>query len=323
MTQATDDLKTRLAAVLADDGPVAALTALRLAADWSARALGTAPDDDVSAFRAVAELDDALDRITELERGVPALVQAAAPGAPVRDHLRERHAALAAARADLAADRAVLAELGQVRDELAGLADEHERLRDRVAELRRLRRLADEVDDLRAQRDALETRQAALAESAAAERAVGDAADGVVRLTREQLELLRPRVRDALREAADTTAELAGLRERLDDAEGTTERERARLAEAERGFERLSDLRDRVRGPLRAYLRADRALAAGLAAASGGPPSLIKESGLDRADRDLADLEDRLDAIDAALGRALDEHARAQEGARAVLGWTG
>lgn len=323
-----DDVKARIAAALAEDGPVAAPAVLRLAAEWAAlslRALAAGTGDDVAAFQAVVALDDALDALGAVGRAVPALVEAASPGRPVEEHLRERHAELAAARERLAEDRAVLDELGQAEDELAEHAAEHDRLRDRVAELRRLRRLADEVDDLRAQHRTLTEEAAARTGPAQeAERAAGAAARELLRLTREQLALLDPQVRQAVEDASEAGGELADLRERLDGAQERIETSRAELTEAVQGFERLRGRHEEVLGPLRAYRRADRELAAALASAlGGGGPSLVKESGLDRAGRELEAVEERLTAIDDVLSRVLADHVRAHEQARAALGWTG
>ncbi|TDD89839.1 hypothetical protein [Actinomadura rubrisoli] len=317
----TTDLKALIAAALAEDGPVAALTVLRGAADWSAEALAAGLADDVAAFQAVVALDDALDRLAAVERAVPALVEAASPGRPVQDHLRERHAELAAARDRLATDRAALDDLGRAERELAEVAAEHDRLRGRVAELRRLRRLADEVEDLRAQEEALTAQAAALTAPAEdAERAAGQAAGELLRLTREQLAVLDPQVRQAIEDAAAAHAELSDLRERLDGAEERIEASRAELAEAAQGFDRLRDRHEQILGPLRAYRRADRDLAAAL---NGGALSLTKDSGLERAERELATIEERLAAIDEVLARVLTDHAQAHEKARTTLGWAG
>ncbi|WP_067460663.1 hypothetical protein [Actinomadura macra] len=314
----TDDVKAALAAALADDGPAAALTALRLAADWSARALAAGPGDDVAAFQTVVALDDALEPLTAIARAVPALLEAASPGRPVHDHLRERQTELAAARDRLAADRAALDELDQAGRDLAEQAAEHDRLRDRVAELRRLRALADEVEALRAQAAAFDgtvTRPAEEAESVLAE-----SAGNLLRLTREQLALLNPKVRAAVEDAVAADAELAELRGRLDGAEERIEASRAELASATQGFESLRTRHDEVLVPLRAHRDADREL---LAALNDGTPPLTKETGLERADRELADIGERLDAIDEILARVLADHVQAHERARAALGWTG
>src|SRR5437868_6492705 len=148
-----ENAKAGIAAALAEDGPAAALTVLRLAADWSASVLtaGAGLDDDVAAFQTVMALDDALEPLAAVGHAIPGLVAAASPGRPVHDHLREQHAALAAARDRLAADRAALAELDAIGQDLAEQVAEHDRLQDRVAELHRLRTLADEVEALRAQ----------------------------------------------------------------------------------------------------------------------------------------------------------------------------
>ncbi|QXJ22428.1 hypothetical protein AGRA3207_003424 [Actinomadura graeca] len=314
----TDDVKAALAAVLAEDGPAAALTALRLAADWSARALAAGPGDDVAAFQAVAALDDALEPLAAVTAAVPALVEAASPGRPVHDHLRERQAELTAARDRLAADRAALDELDQAERALAEQAAEHDRLRDRVAGLRRLRALADEVEALRDQAAAFDDRTARHA--AEAEDGLAASAADLLRLTREQIALLDPRVRAAVEDAAAADTELAGLRERLDGAEEHIATSRAELESAAQGFDRLRARRDEVIAPLRAYRDADRDL---LTALNGGAPPLTKETGLERADRELADIGERLGAIDEILGRVLTDHVQAHERARTALGWSG
>ncbi|MBT2207805.1 hypothetical protein [Actinomadura sp. NEAU-AAG7] len=313
-----DDVKAGIAAALAEEGPVAALTALRLAADWSGRALAAGFDDDVAAFQAVVALDDALEPLGAVREAVPALVEAASPGAPVDAHLRERHDELAAARRRLAADRAALDELGEAREELADLTAEHDRLRERLAELRRLRELAGEVEALRDQAAAFDAEAARPAREA--ERALEESAGTLLRVTREQLALLGPRVATAVRDAAAANAELTELRERLGGAEETAESARAELAAAAEGFERLRTRRDEVLLPLRAYRQADREL---LTALNGGVAPFTKESGLERAERELATIEERLGAIDEILARVLTEHVQAHDRARAALGWTG
>ncbi|MFD0684386.1 hypothetical protein [Actinomadura fibrosa] len=329
----TDDLKALISAALADEGPVAALTVLRHAAEWAALALATRPaaapgtladaaPDDVAAFQAVVALDDALERLADVGRAVPALVEAASPGRPVQDHLREQHARLAAVKARLAATRAELDELRDTERETAELAAEHSELRDRLAELRRLRRLADEVDELRAQQEALTAEAERITSAEEAERATGTAAGELLRLTRDQLALLEPRVRQSLEKAAAAQAELAELREQQEGADERIETARAELAGAAAGFERLRERHEQIAGPLRAHLRADRELGAALASAlDGGTLSLAKDSGLERAERELAAIEARLDALDEILGRALAEHARAHEEARVTLDW--
>ncbi|MFC6880232.1 MULTISPECIES: hypothetical protein [Actinomadura] len=317
------ELKDRIADALAQDGPLAALTVLRLAADWASQTLGDAcGGDDVLAFQAVAALDDALTGVGSLERAVPALVEAASPGAPVHEHLRERQAVLARTREELASDRTALETLGATERDLAEQVAEHDRLRDRVAELRRLRRLADEVDDLHAQHDALRAEIDAMAPTAEqAERAVADASDRLLHLTEEQLARLAPDVRRALEDADAAHTELAELRAQRAGAEERIEADRAELASASEGFESLRRRHEEVLNPLRAYQQADRELATALARDEG--PSLTKESGLARAQNALDEVEQRLNDVDDILGRVMAEHARVHEEAHTVLGWSG
>ncbi|GAA1592430.1 hypothetical protein GCM10009678_88320 [Actinomadura kijaniata] len=314
------DAKSLLAAALAE---TTRSPGGRAPAEWAARTVGGAADatggtDDVAAFRAVAGLDDALEAVARLAEAAPALVRAAAPGRPVAEHLDARRAALARAREILARDRADLAELGAAERDLTAAAAEHDRLRDRVAELRRLRDLAGALDALRAQHAALTAGLAALADPVEqAERAVEKDAGALLRLTEEQLDLLRPRVRRALEEADAGNAELAGLRSRLAEAEERVEADRAALAGAAEGFEKLRERHERVLRPLRAYQRADEDLARGL-----GSSPLAGDSGLDLAARELEAVDRRLTEVDELLTTALAEHARAYEEARAVLGWS-
>ena len=303
-----DDAKALLAEALADDGPDAALKALRWASAWSLTTLTAT--GSVPAIEAVALLDDALTELTGTLRAVPDLVAAARPGPAVESYLHEREAELNRVTEELATLTDLSEREQSLRDRLAELAP----LRAKVDELRRLERLVTALDELNEADQVISDRLAVLRVR------TGEAEDGIaaggaelVRLTKERTELLTPRTQEVL-------GELATAHARLADVEDRARRAREELAEVATRQAELVAERDQRMAELTAHARADRAVAEALAAApgfDGDTPALAQVRAVTE------EVERRLGELDAVLAQALDVRDERHRRDSAELPWSG
>ncbi|MPY56350.1 coiled-coil domain-containing protein [Streptomyces spongiae] len=313
-----DEARTRMAEALEGGEDHDALRALRCSLEWSARVVarmaGTATDTE--AVEAVFLLDDALSVSAELARAVPGLLAAAEPGPDVEAYLADRERELTDLGGMTRAARQEHERLARTEAQLRVRLEELDGLRTQITELRRLERLVEALDDIRAQQTAVEERLALLTRHAGGtEEAVRLGSTELLRLTEDQLTRLAGPVRETLERATTAQRELAEAEAELTEAEGRAAQASARLAavEAERD-KRLAELAART--------EADRHLADALAAFDT-PEHRGAEDGTVERVRALADdVERRLHDLDRALGRAMDARDRATAPGRAVIAWS-
>jgi chromosome segregation ATPase len=307
----TADPRVEIAAAVADAAPDAALRALHWALTWSARAvreLRTA-DDDVT-MTAVIALDDALTGSADLLTEVPGLLDRARTGRPVEDYLHELGDRLTSVTRQVSDVRSGLDELRRQEQSLRDRLAEHDDLRRQVTELRRLARLATALDALREQRDLIDARVALLTEQVGdTEATFADGAVALVRLTEDQLTVIREPTRRALDDAAAAQAKLSAEEERATAA-------RAALAEAVERQAKLRTERIERLAALEAHARADREIAEALGGDGGSGAG-----GLERVRDTLNQVQDRLREVDTALGRALEAAQRRLADEHPVLNW--
>jgi chromosome segregation ATPase len=311
----TEDPKAAIAAALARPDPAAPLGALEHAAAWAAQSLAAAGrDDDVVAFERVVALDQALPRLSELFRLVPALVDAASPGQSVSERLAACAAELGRQRAALAGEREALEAIQGLERQLSEAESEREELRAAIAALEHRRLLVQELPALRARQAELEAIMASVAT---------DGGDEVLRKLDEALRRLRElsQAQRALLEARN-----AQLLTDIAVAGEVVERERARrdalAAELAGRRGEAEDFRRELEQnlpALNAQREADQDLVTGLTAA--GLPA--GESAVERVQAELTSIGDRLEAVGRSLKPLVDEQATRYAAARQIRGWTG
>lgn len=315
----------------ADDAEaVSALRALGDAISEASRVLPFVEDDDATAYQCSRALDSAFTDLRALLETVPALVGLGDPGRVVSERLERNRTELAARRADIAAHRARLDELAGSERDLADVTAEADWLRDRVVELERANRMAEELPGLRARTDALEAAVAVAdaADAPAVSERIGRAAREFAALTERQREAAEVDTGQLVAEAEETARAVAELQARAKDAaaEMTTREDEARQLQAEHG----ETLR-----LLSAWRQADADLADALHAAAPSPdrpnadgpgssaPDISDAGGLDRdasplrtVQAELTEISERLTRLDEALRPLLIDHAKAYEQAR-------
>lgn len=310
----TEDPKASIAAALARPDPAAPFGVLRHAAAWAAQSLAAdaGRDDDVVAFEQVVALDQALSRLSELFRLVPALVDTAAPGRSVSERLAACEAELGRRRAALAGEREALEAMKGLERQLSEAESEREQLRAAIAALEHRRLLVQELPALRARQAELEVIMAS---------AATDDGDEVLRKLDEALRRLRElsQAQRALLEARN-----AQLLTDIAVAGEVVERERARrdalvaeLADRQAEAEQLRREHEQNLPALIAEREADQDLVSGLATAG----LLAGESAVERVQAELASIGDRLAAVGRSLKPLLDEQATRFAAARQIRGW--
>jgi hypothetical protein len=310
-----------------DAEALAALRALADAIGETSRVLPFVEDDDVTAYQCSRALDSAFADLRALLETVPALVGLGDPGRVVSERLERHRTELAARRADIAAHRVRLDELAGSERDLADVTAEADWLRDRVAELERANRMAEELPGLRARADALEEAVAAAdaADAPDVSERIGRAAREFAALTERQREAAETETAQLIAEAEETARAVAELRARAKAAaaEMAAREDEARQLKAEHG----ETLR-----LLSAWHQADADLAAALHAAglpsdrlASDPPAPggANAGGLDRdtsplrtVRAELTEISERLTRLDEALRPLLIDHAKAYEQAR-------
>jgi chromosome segregation ATPase len=243
-------------------------------------------------------------------RAVPDLVTAAQPGKAVESYLREREAELNRVTDELRTLTSLREREESLRDRLAELAP----LRAKVDELRRLERLVTALDELNESERLISDRVAALkARTAEPERGIATAGAELVRLTREQTDLLAPRAREVLGELATAQAGLAEVEERA-------RRAREELAEVAARHTELAAERDQRVAELTAHAAVDRAIAEALTAAPGFD---AEKPALTQVRAATEEIEHRLSALDQVLAKALKTRDERHHRANAELPWSG
>lgn len=308
-----DETRARVTEAAARGTDQDALHALRWSLDWAAQAVarlaGEAPEDVTT--EAVFLLDDALGSASGLTGAVPSLLRAARPGPDVVAYLRDRERELAELGAEVE-------ELRRRRDEVAGTRDaldarlaELAGLRDQVAEVRRLERLVEALEDVQEQRDVLDARLTLLRERAdGTEEAVRLGSGELVRLSEERLTRLATPVRQALERAAEAQRVLTGAEGELAAAEKAASKaaQQTDLVHAER--ERLARLTT--------WAQVNHRIVESLAECAepgNGDDALERIAGA------LGTVESRLGELDAALKRALDTRDQEMSAARPLVTW--
>lgn len=310
----TEDPRSELAEVLAQDGPAVALRALRCALRWSARALAdvtgaTAADRDVAALEVVIALDDALDEVSAIADRLTPLTELAVTGTPVAEHLERQVEALIEL-----ADRAAVARrehqaLARTERELRAGAAEHQRISDELDQLRRYQRLADAVPELQAQQQVLAARLAALRSPAPeAERALLDTAEQVLTLSDERLA-------DLNRNTAAVLGELAEVQRGWARESANFVAQKERLDETVKRYRRLRDLQTERVAALLEYRRIDGELVAAIPGADG---EFVDARTLSEA---LERVEETLRQVDDGLRAALEQHGRRVETDLRLVEW--
>ncbi|AZQ38085.1 hypothetical protein EJ357_35350 [Streptomyces cyaneochromogenes] len=283
---------------------------LAIAVHWAANSPGL-PDrasddgapDGADALTALFAMDDALTDALGLADALPGLLEAARPGESVKRRITELMDKLTAAAGRVTSERAALAEFLKKEEELRRCEVEHEKLRREVEEFRRLERLAEMRDQLRAQREALDTRFRELRARnlGALDEELRTAADALLQLTEEQLAVLEPRTRQALEQAVSAQEVLANAE--YDLSEGSHQ-----LAADQDRLERIQAEQGKVFTSLARYAQADRELAQALRKGAGADtPGPVPGQGLTLEEvEDLTrTIEQQLIKADEILGRIL------------------
>ncbi|WP_406175892.1 hypothetical protein [Streptomyces sp. NBC_00996] len=313
-----DEAKTRIAQALERGEDNDALQALRWSLVWSAQAVArlARTGSDTAPVEAVFLLDDALTEVVGLARAVTELLAVAEPGSEVEAYLQDRQSELAETRRRTEACRREHEGLANTESELRARLAELDAVRGQVAELRRLERLVEALDEIEAQRGLVEERLVLLRDCAnGTEDAVRLGSADLLRLTEDQLSRLAGPVRDTLKRSSEAQGRLAAAEAELADAERAAAEALASHAEYR---ERLAELD--------AYARADRRLVDVLARfADAARPVGADDSGtddsLERAGTVIDDIEARLHDVDTALSRALGARDRPAGPGRTVITW--
>lgn len=318
------DHKQEIADALADSGRTdrdRAHRVLEIAVHWAAnsrgrpaRATDDGTPDGADALTALFAMDDALADALGLADALPGLLEAARPGESVARRITDLMDELTAAAGRVASQRAALAELLEKEEELRRCETEHKKLRQEIEDFRRLERLAKELDELRAQREAVDTRLRELRgrNLGAVDEELRTAADALVQLTEEQLAVLEPRTRQALERAASAQEVLANTE--YDLSEGSHQ-----LAADQDRLERIQAEQGKVFTSLARFAQADRELTQALREAAGADTrGLVPGQGLTLEEvEDLTrTIEQRLIEADEILSRILTDPPEEDGGTR-------
>jgi hypothetical protein len=296
-------------------GPDDALAELGRAVAHAAQALKVMPrDDDLAAYRYVTGLDEALRSLAGLLRAASGIVEFA--DAPtVSSRLAAYRAELGVQRGRVETARGELDSLREVEKGVTQEAAEAERLRRRVDDIETAQRMAAELPRLRTRLRELEgaladAAQVADATDVAAK--LGQAAERLGMLSARQLDVLGERTRELIAQAQAASRELGEQRARRDAAA-------ADLAERGEQARQLQDALDQLLPSLIAWRQADADLADGLRRAGLD----VDTSPLETVRAELADLGQRMSALDDQLRLVLAKHAQAYDEARRIRNLSG
>jgi chromosome segregation ATPase len=288
------------------EGPAATIQEFGRAAGRLVTALAIAASSaEATALECVFELHEAFGQLTSALAVLPEVISRADAGSRVDAQLRQRQAEVAAAAAELAALRANLDALGEVERDLRATEAERAVLAARLAELEQASARAAELSAMR-------DRIAALEEAVSPADAADDLAGRLTRalallqeLTGKQRTALGPQLEQAV----------AGKQEALEALEHTKERKEALESDLNQLVAEEDEITKAIKHGLPAlaeWRAADAAVADALATV--GAPDL--GSTHDRLRALLAELTDRMKAVDDALGPL---HARYVEARNAAL----
>lgn len=312
----TAELRASIRAATDDAAdPTAPIRALGYALAWAAGAVSrtlasppAVPGSDAGGVELLLAIDDALKHVPDMVDQISLAVQSALAGTPVADYLNQRITALAVASESVQAARRDHDALRAVEAEIVNAQTEHDRLSARVAELRRFRKLADSLPELRQQHDQLTRRHdTLLAETEQAERALLATAGDVLVLDTDRLGLLETRTREALARLVECEARAVEEDRKFTDAS-------RRRAEVEERLNGLKTLHSDTMSALRARADIDRDLLARLGRATDG-------NGLSEAQGQLAAAETLLDQVGDALSAAMRRHDGLNSENRGVIEW--
>lgn len=300
---------------MSQDAADAALAGLRGAVARAAQALAAlSADDDLAAYRYVTGLDETLRPMADLLRAVAGIVAIADVAPALGRRLAEQQAELARRRGEVGRAQATLDALHGAEHDLTAAAAEADRLRGRVGELEKARRMAGEIPALRSALRELENSVSAAtaAETAQVTARLRTAAERFGQLTAGQLEVLGGQVRELIAGARAAAAELDQQRARRDAT-------KTELAEREEQAEELREELERLLPALAARRQADADLVDGLrrAGLEAGP------SPLEAVQAELADLGQRISALEEKLRPLFADHARAYHETRRVTNLSG
>jgi len=287
----------------------AALAGLGQAIVRAAQALEAVPGhDDLAAYRYVTGLGEALGSLDDLLRAAAGIVELADTPA-VGHRLTRLQAELGARRDEIVAARATLESFRAAEKDVTETAAEAERVRHRVAELDQAQRMAAGLPALRARLRDLEDAIPAAWVTDAAEVAAGldRAVERFGALAAEQCGVLSEQAREMIAQAENAARELSEQRSCRDAAA-------ADLAERAEQARQLQEELERMLPQLAAWRQADAELADGLGQAGLDPDA----APLEAVRAELAELGDRMSALDATLRQALTRHAQAYNEARRI-----
>jgi hypothetical protein len=247
--------------------PAAALG--RALADATAAVEDTLAQGDDAVFALVVALDEALTTTSSFGRSLAGLLVAGAPGEVVAADLRLCAETLEQRGRELSARRAELGALRAGEQAMRERAAEAEQLRVELAELHRVERLANSLEQLRSARRALQEGGATASAVAQEERALADAARHALEAVERLGDDLREDVRAALARRTDAAARLPELEAELATARADADRDQAEVDRLTTEIESSRLRHQTVRSQLaelaegwRTHLDADREIAA-------------------------------------------------------------
>jgi chromosome segregation ATPase len=290
------------------EGPTVTIQEFGRAASRLVTALAVAASStEATALDCVFELHEAFGQLTSALAVLPEVISRADAGSRVDAQLRQRQAEADAAAAGLAALRANLGALSEVERDLRAVEDERAVLAARLAELEQASARAAELSAMR-------DRIAELEEAASSADAANDLADrltGALTLLREltggQRRALGPQLEQAI----------ADEQEALESLERTRERKAALESELSRLAGETDEVTEAIKHGLPAlaeWRKADAAMADALAAVGAPGPGSTQ----DRTRALLAELTDRMRAVDDALGPLHADYVRARDEALTI-----
>jgi chromosome segregation ATPase len=290
--------------------PTDRLQALRQAiADVSASVGADVGDDDVAAINCVIGLESALKDLGALLDIIPGLLELASLGPDVDGRVTTKAAEVGRRRAELVTLRARLDAERELTQQLEGIKAERDRIADQLAELYRVKEIAEELPGLRETVSRLQESIGA-ADQAQAEQVIADltlAVRTIAELTSRQREMAGAELAAAADEVVTAARRTTEQREQLATL---NDQLAAQVAEAEQ----LRVEAELNLPALQMHLQADATLVQGLDDAgigTGGAQVTRVRGVLDELAQVLADLDNDLKPL-------LIAHAQAYEQAREI-----
>jgi chromosome segregation ATPase len=293
------------------EGPETTIREFSRAAGRLVTALAVAASStEATALECVFELHEAFGQLTSALAVLPEVISRADAGSRVETQLKQRQAETAAAAAGLARVRANLDALAEVERDMRAIEAERAVLTVRLAELEQASTRAGQLSAMRDRIAALEAATAPADTDDLADRLSG-ALTRFQELTGEQRSALGPQLERAIGEAQAADEDLRHARERK--------------AELDSDIIRLASETDEVTEAIKSGLpalagwrSADAAMADALATAG------VPDAGttLERLRTLLAELTERMNAVDDALGPLHASYTKARDEALAIRNLT-